>query len=231
MRGSVLRVGVGVLTVALLAAVVIAGVVVSDAPEARSMDLGSGSAWFASRRARAAVLIDGASGDSIKRVAGALASDQVEVEQDGSSALVVDRAAGTVARIDGATWLPSEAKPVSSRNDASLRVLTAGGVAWAIGQDTTLVQQFDTGDLSVIGEPQTVPNRVSGAAVSRTGTLWVTSPTGEVRSYRDGRPVATSQVQGMRDATLVMAGDDPVLVDRVTHAAHGLDPDSGEVVR
>jgi hypothetical protein len=226
MRRS-LGVGVSVLATAVLGAGLAVGALASDTPPAASVDLGTGSAWFGTRRG-SAVLIDGATGNSIQQVRGALRSEQVDVEQDGASALVVDRAAGTVARIDGATWAVDEPRTVSSPNDPGLKVHLGGGTAWAIGQSTTVVQQLDPQTLAVIGEPQTVPSRVSGAAVSRDGTLWVTSPDGEVRSYRDGRSVATHRVGGMRQAALVMAGDDPVLVDPGAHIARRLDPASGE---
>jgi hypothetical protein len=231
MRSGLVRVALGGLATATLAGGFAVGLIADDGGHAEARRLGSGAAWFGSPRTGVVALIDGASSSRITRLPRAIANTETDVVQEQHGALLVDRAAGSVRRVDGATWDLSPPRPVSTRGDARLAVYAGGGAAWALTQGATVVQQLDPRSLSVIGTPQTLPGELTGTAVTSTGTLWVTNPTGDVRSYHDGEPVTESHVPDVAGATLVLAGDTPVVVDPGHRVAHALDPRRGEPTR
>src|SRR4051794_3279069 len=174
MRTFRLRSAMAIGTAVIVAAGLAVAAVSSDGLSVGARVLGSGSAWFAGRSG-AVSLLDGATGARITRVRGAFTGPEAEVEQDGAAALVVDRAAGTVRRVDGATWDLSEPTKVGSPDDDQLSLHTRGGVAWVVAQRGTVVQQVDPRGPSLVGAPQTVPGAIAGAAVAGDGTLWLTS--------------------------------------------------------
>src|SRR5207247_10361896 len=63
----------------------------------------SGAAWLPSSQVGQLTLLDGSSAEVIARVPVAPAGDQLDAVQEGSTGYVVDRTAGTVRRVEGAT--------------------------------------------------------------------------------------------------------------------------------
>jgi alpha-tubulin suppressor-like RCC1 family protein len=90
-----------------------------------------------------------------------------------------------------------------------------------------VVQQYDVSSLAPLGDPQTTPGEISGAEVSPSGVFWVTNAQGRLRSYRGGRIATDVSVGDAADATLVLAGESPVLVDLRRHTARLVDPSTG----
>jgi sugar lactone lactonase YvrE len=231
-RGRTRKILAGVLTVALLGFVAGAIVVGRGHPSA-ALDLGSGNAWFATIRQGSVALIDGSTGSRVTRVDQVAAPNgHFEVEQSGSSALVIDQDAGTVARIDAATWTRSTPLTVGSPGDQHLAVHTGtsgtgGDTAWVVTQSGTVVQQLNAESMTLIGAPQTLPSEVAGIAVAGDGRLWVSSASGELRSYRDGRRVTTAPLTGLDRTELVLVNQHPVVVDPTTAEARVVDEDNG----
>ena len=63
-----------------------------------------GSAWLASSQAGQLTLLDGASAEVAAQVQAAPAGHVLDVVQQGSTAYAVDETAGTLRRVDGATF-------------------------------------------------------------------------------------------------------------------------------
>src|SRR5207247_3219261 len=64
----------------------------------------SGAAWLPSSQVGQLTLLDGSSAEVIARAPVAPAGDQLDAVQEGSTGYAVDRTAGTVRRVDGATF-------------------------------------------------------------------------------------------------------------------------------
>ncbi len=218
---------VGVVTVVVLA--LVGGIVfVGRGQASPSLHLGSGAAWFPTLRQGSVALIDGATGGRVTRIDGvAKPNGHYEVEQSGSSALVVDHDTGTVTKIDAATWKLSAPVPVGSPGDAQLAVHTGGSSAWVVLQGGSQVQQLDPTAMTLIGAPQTLPSTISGLAVAGDGRLWVTSQSGELRSYRNGEQVTSVPLAGAGATALVLVDRQPVVVDLTRGGAQLVDADQG----
>ncbi len=225
--GNVRTVGAWVMTAVLLAGV--GGIVLVGRGQASpSLHLGSGAAWFPTLRQGSVALIDGATGGRVTRVdRAAKPNGNFEVEQSGSSALVVDRDAGTVTKVDAATWQLGTPVPVGSPGDDRLAVHAGGRAAWVVSQSGTIVQQLDPASMTLIGLPQTLPSTISGLAVDGDGRLWVTSQSGELRSYRNGEQVTSVRVAGGGATALVLVNHKPVVVDLDRGGAQLVDAEQG----
>jgi sugar lactone lactonase YvrE len=219
----------GVVTLVVLAFLG-GAIVVGRGHPSGAIDLGSGNAWFPTIRTGSVSLIDGSTGRRVTRVDGvAAANGHFDVAQSGSSALVVDQDAGTVTRVDAATWKSGAPLPIGSHGDSQLAVHTAGDTAWVVTQAGTIVQQLDPDSMTTIGAPQNLPNEVSGIAVAADGRLWVTSRTGELRSYRNGEQITSAALTGMAQTKLVLVNKQPVVVDTTNGHALLIDEERGTV--
>jgi hypothetical protein len=206
------------------------GALRADGSSESGRELGSGSAWFASPATGRATLLDGI-GHRAGQTAAADKGDRLTVTQTRNGALVVNHDRATLARIAGATWERSTPVkiPIAASGDA-VAVMVAGPAAWVVAYDQGLAQQFDPETLSWFGEPLTLPAGAheGTAAVAPDGTLWTLGREGEVRALRNARLATTTRVAAGPEATLVMAGHRPVVVDADRHAVLALDPGSGE---
>src|SRR5205823_2204042 len=70
----------------------------------------SGSAWLASSQVGQLTLLDGSSAEVAAQVPVAKPGDSIDAVQQGSTAYVVNRTAGSVRRVDGSTFAVT--KPV-----------------------------------------------------------------------------------------------------------------------
>jgi virginiamycin B lyase len=193
-----------------------------------SLQLGSGSAWFATVHQGSAALLDGGTGSRVAHVDGVAQADaDFTVVQSGSSALVVDRDRGTVARIDAATWTLGTPVPIGDPGDRRLDVHAGGSTAWVVSHQGGVVQQLDPSSMTMVGAPQTLPGPVTAAAVTDDGRLWAITDAGELRSYRDGRAATSARVLDTDHATLTLVGQRPVVVDLTHGRAAVVDPATG----
>src|SRR5206468_2767306 len=100
---AVLRRGmVGLAVVVVGGALVVAGA--TGGYSAQRPRLLSGAAWLASTQVGQLTLLDGASAETAAQVRVAPPGDQLDVVQQGSSAYAVNRSAGVIRRVDGATF-------------------------------------------------------------------------------------------------------------------------------
>jgi hypothetical protein len=222
------------LALALAAVGTVIGLLGADADRSRAHDLSDGSAWFASTSTGRAVLMDGASGTATIRVPVADQKDSFEVVPFGADALVINHTKGVLRRIGGARWEVDEPVPllIASPGDDRVSVRAGRDVVWIVSTDPALAYlPSSTTLLAEEGEePVTLPAGIEGRNLhaTRDGVLWALGPSGDLRSYRDGRAQTAVELSGVRDARLVLAGDRPVVVDPAGHALLVIDPVTGE---
>src|SRR6266545_4580678 len=112
-------VGVAVLAGAL---VVTAGMKGYPADRPRLL---SGAAWLASSQVGQVTLLDGSSAEVAAQVSVAAKGERLDVVQQGSTAYVVNRSAGSLRRVDGATFEVSA--PVTPVDDAHGGLVSLAG--------------------------------------------------------------------------------------------------------
>src|SRR4051812_50138763 len=99
---------------------------------AESVRLLSGSAWLPSPRVGQMTLLDGSSSEVVAQVQVATAGTSLDVVQNGPNAYAINRSAGTIQRIDGATYHLSDAvEPVEGAR-SGLTAFTAPNAVYAI---------------------------------------------------------------------------------------------------
>ncbi|GII62441.1 hypothetical protein Skr01_25260 [Sphaerisporangium krabiense] len=186
----------------------VAGVGVSSAGP-RLADVG---AWLQSSARGSVVHANGLSGQVDGRIDHvARPGRDLDVVQHGATVLLVDRAAGTVSRIDPGRLTVARTRefPV-----ARLQIVVAGDAAYAVDPEGT-VQRVDPVTLAAVGAPVALPGPLGRAAADGGGTLWVPVPaTGHVVPIRDGVKGAAVPVGAPGDPlSLTVAGGVPVVVD------------------
>src|SRR6266511_4416814 len=130
-------VGVAVLAGAL---VVTAGMKGYPADRPRLL---SGAAWLASSQVGQVTLLDGSSAEVAAQVSVAAKGERLDVVQQGSTAYVVNRSAGSLRRVDGATFEVSA--PVTPVDDARGGLVAFAGPQWVLDTATGDLIWLDRG--------------------------------------------------------------------------------------
>lgn len=202
--GSVLALVVPVL-------VVVAGL--GGAVTGSRVTLLDGAAWLPSTVGQV-VLVSGASARPAATVAVGKSGDDLSVVQSGTTAYVVNRSAGTVTRVDGATFDTTDAVQFSADGGAQLQLLTGGGSVFVLDGANGLVYDVDPVTLASRGTPKALDVEVApgAAVVDATGRLWVVDAVGGGISWlaADGSPQPASS--GLAADHLTLAGGRPVAV-------------------
>jgi PKD domain/Divergent InlB B-repeat domain len=217
--------GVGVL-------VVVAGLVVAAAvggyPAERPRLL-SGAAWLVSSQVGQVTLLDGSSVEVAAQVRVAPAGNRLEVVQQAATAYVVDRTAGSLRRVDGATFEPSAVVTPIADAAGGLLVFAGPHGVYALDSRRGVLTAADPQTLATQGGLVSLASQVdAGAAVvDEHGRLWLLDTAtgdliwldGDVRRTRRG---AVTPGAGL----LTLADGAPVLVDTARRSAALLDAGS-----
>src|SRR6266545_1129116 len=209
-----------VASVAVVGALLAAGI--GKGYPAERANLLSGAAWLPSAQVGQLTLLDGASVEVAAQVRVAPSGTGLDVVQQGATAYALDRAAGAIRRVDGATFEVSPpATPVPGAG-AQLAAFAAPDTVYAADARTLAVR---TGPVPLAA--QIVPE---AATLDAAGRLWlVDTATGDLiwieHGRRHSRRGATTPGAGL----LALADGTPVLVDTVRRTAAALDPATGAV--
>jgi hypothetical protein len=185
------RAGVlGLAPVLVLASVVVFGV--DRGYPAQEVRLLSGAAWLASPQVGQVTLLDGSSAEVAAQVQVAPAGDSLDVVQQGSTAYAVDRTAGTIRRVDGATFeVTPPASPIPDAR-AGLTAFANPNTVYALDTRRGILVDTDPRTLAARGQPLSLATQLEtgSAVIDDAGRLWVidtstgdlTSVTGDQRS-------------------------------------------------
>jgi hypothetical protein len=222
--------GAGLLALAATAAL---GVLVWGATNAHPVEevrLLSGSAWLASEQVGQLTLLDGSSAEVAAQVKVAAPGDAVDAVQYGTTAYAVNRSTGTLRRVDGSTFEPSQ--PQSPILDArnGLTAFAGKDVVYALDTERGVLASADGKTLATTGQPLSLAARLEsgGATVDSAGTLWViNSETGDLTWVTDGRRETRREASQRGHGLLTLAGDRPVLIDTGSRTVIPLDHETG----
>lgn len=234
MRGFVRRRPVFRVVLAAAALSIIAGITAVGMDRgypAQQVRLLSGAAWLPSSQVGQVTLLDGSSAEVAAQLKVAPAGNTLDVVQNGSTAYAVDRTAGTVRRVDGATFeLTSPEAPIRDAR-SGLTAYAGKDTLYTLDTERGLLTATDPRTLGALGQPLSLAAKLGtgSAAVDDAGRLWIIdSASGDLTSIAQGRRDIHRNTAKPGRSELVMTGGGPVVVDYTDRKAILIDPDSGQ---
>ncbi|WP_370973489.1 PKD domain-containing protein [Amycolatopsis sp. cg9] len=191
----------------------------------------SGSAWLASANVGQLTLLDGPSAEVSAQVQVATPGHALDVVQQGSTAYAVDRTAGTVRRVDGATYDPT---PPVAPIDAARGGLTAFAgrtTLYTLDTQRGLIAAADPNTLAPRGDPLPLAAKLAAgtAALDDADRLWtLDDATGDLSRIADGKRTTHRQFTRPGHNLLTVANGNPVVVNPAERTATAVDAASGE---
>jgi List-Bact-rpt repeat protein len=198
----------------------------------QQVQLLSGSAWLSSDKVGQLTLLDGSSAEVAGQVQIAPPGDSLKVVQQGSSAYAVDQSAGTIQRVDGATFDMSAPQSPISDVRSGLTVYAGPNVVYALDSQRGVLAAADPKTLERRSDPVPVAEQLSSgtAAMDDAGRLWmIDKGTGDLTSYVDGKRATTDRgLTKPGNSVITVANGRPVVVDVDGRQAMAIDPDTGQ---
>lgn len=223
-RRRVVAVRVGVTAVAL--ALGVGGLAGGDAPPPARVALQGGSAWVASSTVGHLTLIDGSSAEVAARVPLGRPSTDLGAVQSNTVGYAVDRAAGTVARVDPATFALAAPVAVTESRGAALTVHPSRDALYVVDHERGQVTVTDPGAVARRrGEPRSLAEPVRSSVVDGSGRLWTLGATSGDLTWFDGadRGARSEAVPEPAGAELAVLGGEVALVERSGRRVRALD--------
>ncbi|WP_194908424.1 PASTA domain-containing protein [Catenulispora rubra] len=190
----------------------------------------SGSAWLASSQAGQLTLLDGASAEVAAQVQAAPAGHVLDVVQQGSTAYAIDETAGTLRRVDGATFAPgAPATPIADAASA-LTAFADSRHVYALDTQRGLLVTVDPHTLAATGTQQGLSAQLAAgtATLDDAGRLWlVDDATGDLTRAADGTIEVRRGVAAPGKDLMALVNGKPVVVDTAGRRAVSVDPADG----
>ncbi|TCO55208.1 PASTA domain-containing protein [Actinocrispum wychmicini] len=218
---------------ALTAALVLGGIVLignQGANPAQNMRLLSGAAWLASGRVGQVTLLDGSSAEVSAQVQVAPVGDVLQLAQQDSDVYAVDQSAGTIRRVDGATFDAGPPQRPIDGAGAGLMAFAGPKSLYALDTRRGLVTGADPKTGSALSEPRSMAAQVAPgtAGVDDGGRLWIVdNSSGDLYWTDGGIPNRRAKAVEPGRSLLTIANGRPVVVDTTGRRAFTVDPDSG----
>jgi Fibronectin type III domain len=169
-------------------------------------------AWLSSTKQGSVVHANGVSGRPDARVKlRDAAGHPLTVTQDDDAVLVTDTVTGDVSRIDPAQLAVTQ----TVNTDHATQVVTGHGLTYFIDSDRGTVQRVNLTNLSAVGDPIALNQKLGQGGIDDDGTLWVAVPdSGALVPIADGKAGTPVSVGQHGDAlSLTMAKGVPVATD------------------
>jgi hypothetical protein len=191
----------------------------------------SGAAWLASSKVGQVTLLDGASAEVSAQVQVAPAGNLLEVVQQGSSAYAVDQTAGTVRRVDGATFVTTEPQAPIADPTTEITAIPSANSLYTLDVRRGILADTDPRTLRRRGNMVTVASKLieGTATVDDDGTFWAIDPaTGRVSRVKGDQPSYVDNVAKPGTSRLTLVNGHPVVVDQSGQKAVSLDRETGQ---
>jgi hypothetical protein len=217
-------------TAVLTSTVAVGGVILFGAQEgnpAQDVKLLSGSAWLASGRAGQLTLLDGPSAEVAAQVQVAPAGDVLDVVQQGPNAYVVDKTAGTIRRLDGATFDVSQPESPVPGAGSGLTAFAGPKSLYVLDTRRGLFTSADPRTGRAQGAPKSLAQQLApnSAGIDGAGRLWIIdNATGELAWVDGDEPHTKRDVAKPGRSILAIADGRPVIVDTTARRAMTFDP-------
>ncbi|MBP2326744.1 PKD repeat protein [Kibdelosporangium banguiense] len=196
------------------------------APQVR---LHAGAIWVASDEVGQLTLLDGASAEVAAQVQVDQPRTDLHVVQQGATGYALNRAQGSVVRVDGATLATS--RPMSPVKGAAgqLAVFPTPHALYSLDTARGLLAKADPETLEPQGDPASLPAGDS-AMMDPDGRLWsLDQRTGDLIWFSDGTSHSRPQAHTPGKSRLAFTDGAHALLDAGRGAMELLDPDTGAV--
>jgi hypothetical protein len=225
--------GIATSAVAALSVAAVTLIGMDDGSPVQSVRMLSGAAWLPSSKVGQLTLLDGSSTEVAAQVQVAAANDQLDVVQQGSHAYAIDRTAGTMRRVDGATF-------EMTTSEAPIPDARTGLTAFA-APETLYTMDTKRGVLAVV-DPRTLARRgdlfsvgadldAGAATVDDAGRLWlIDHTTGDLTRIAAGSRAIYRGVTSPGRSVLSVADGNPVIVNTDDRKAVTVDATTGKLV-
>ncbi|MCE7005770.1 PKD domain-containing protein [Kibdelosporangium philippinense] len=221
------------LGLAVVAALAVTGVVLfGEGSPAQDTRLLSGAAWLASGKVGQVTLLDGMTAEVSAQVQVAPSGNSLAVVQQGTTAYAVDRSAGTIRRIDGATFDVSQPETPIADASRDLTVIPGRTALYTVDNRRGILADTDPRTLQRRGEMISVADKLTAgtAAVDDEGVFWSIDPaTGKVARVHDGQR-SLHDVAEPGESLITLANGHPVVIDRKGARAISLSSTTASVV-
>ncbi len=219
----------GLVTAGVVGALVAAGF--GNGYPAERSNLLSGAAWLASAQVGQVTLLDGSSVEVAAQVRVAPSGTDLDVVQEGANAYVIDRAAGSIRRVDGATFEASPpATPIPGAG-GHLHAFAAPDTVYALDTGRGVLTTADPRTLAPRGGPLPLATQPTpqAATLDAAGRLWLLdTASGDLTWIEHGGRHTRRGVARPGAGLLTLAAGTPVLVDTARRTAAAVDPATGE---
>ncbi|MCE7011219.1 PKD domain-containing protein [Kibdelosporangium philippinense] len=212
--------------VAVLGGVAVAGM--DSGHEVQNVKLLSGAAWLPSGRVGQLSLLDGTSAEVSAQVQVSQPGSVLEVVQAGPNAYSVDQTAGTIRRIDGATFEVSAPEAPIGGARSGLTAFAGSGKLYIVDTQRGLFTNADPRTGRALSTPQTLATQIAPntTGIDTDGRLWISdNATGDVRTIIDGEEqVPIKEVTRPGRSVLTMVNGRPLVVEVAARKATTVDP-------
>jgi hypothetical protein len=188
----------------------------SDGEPVQDVRLLSGAAWLTSSTVGQVTLLDGSSAEVAAQVQVAPAGTNLDVAQQGATAFAINQSAGTVRRVDGATFALSQPEAPIPDASGGLAVFPGPDVLYTVDSRHGVLAGTDPRTLARRGELMSLASELAAgsAVVDGAGSLWaVDAKTGDLTYVLNGKRNVRRQVVQPGRSKLAMSGGHPVVID------------------
>jgi hypothetical protein len=217
--------GLGLAGVLAVGVVVVVGA--GHGASTQSVRLLSGTAWLASRTVGQLTLLDGSTAEVAAQVQVAPAGNVVDAVQDGHTGYGVDRTAGTIRRVDGATFELGPAQSPIPDAGAGLIAFAGPSSLYAVDTVRGALAAVDPETGVRQGDPVSLATRptTGGTAIDDAGRLWlIDNATGDLTRVAGHDSVTFRAIAARGNNVITIANDQPVIVNTDTRTATIVSP-------
>ncbi|MBP2329882.1 hypothetical protein JOF56_010267 [Kibdelosporangium banguiense] len=221
------------ISVTAVVAMLLGGIVVASTGEgepANDVRLLSGAAWLSSSKVGQVTLLDGSSAEVAAQVQVASPGTALEVAQLGTTAYAVDQSAGTLRRVDGATFeIGAPGAPIPGTS-AGLTAMPGRDVLYTLDERRGVLANADPRTLARRGDLVPLASELStgSAVVDAAGTLWaIDKLTGDLTYVANGQRRVREKVAKSGASMLAIVNGNPVVVDTTARKTIKIDRANG----
>ncbi|RSM58618.1 PKD domain-containing protein [Kibdelosporangium aridum] len=204
-----------------------------DGIPAQDVRLLSGSAWLSSAKVGQVTLLDGSTAEVAAQLQVAPPGNVVDVVQAGSTAYAVDKTAGTIRRIDGATFELSTPEAPIPDSRSGLTAFAGEDVLYAFDSERGVLVDTDPRTVTRRGREQTLAAQIGAgtATLDGAGRLWVLENATGVLTRFDGQQRTNAQITEPGENVVTIGGGVPVVVNVKGRKVITVDPITGTADR